>query len=352
MPPAGQGDESPRDLLKAASTNSRTGRSHSRARSGLVYTEKERSMQPIVLRSSERVKNIAVEVVGRLLPESWPHRTKLDVASALYGYDHWSHLRASVNPDAPQFVFDQDMSYDEFSERRVDIAKHVESRCPIPFPYAYELVTFAAVTRDFRREPTPVFTPEHDAYHRAMLELDWWWVCKRYSGHPLVTKGFYLCEALNMADLSREALTHTSNPHPRLQSLNVLLFEDVHDHSPFTTMTSRLFFKREEMLEIEPLPLAEMLARDFRADKAATVKKLTELYGRYDWAKRVVDARADYSKLAAAAGLPFNRNDAIALDIKARDVLRKPWYWPIKCRPGQRTLVVEYERLERAKWQT
>ena len=306
-------------------------------------------MQPLSLRSAERVKVIATEVVRELIPASWPHRMVLDVTAAMYGYDHWSHLLASLKPGETLFVFDQDMSCDAFSQRRVDVALHVESRCSIPFPYAYELITIGAVTRDFRREPTQVFVPEHEAYHRTMMELDWWWVSQTQWDHPLVTKGFVVGEAVSLADRSRAVLDSSAGAAPNdRRRITVLLFEDAVADPLFKNTSRKLYVNRGDVLEIEPIPLPDMLAPDYRPDRT-DIESLIDRYGRFDWPKRIASAQVDYAELATVARIP--RREIVAVDIKARDILRKPWYWPLKCRPGQRALIDANERLERAKWQ-
>ncbi|SAL06349.1 hypothetical protein AWB78_08023 [Caballeronia calidae] len=129
-------------------------------------------MRPIPLRSTEPVKRIAIEEVRPLLPEDWGHGRILDVTAALFGYDNWTPLHQSPQASAPSIVFDQDMSYAEYSTRRVEVAKHVESRCAIPFPYAFALATIAAVTRDFRRKAVATHAPEHAVFQEEMATRD------------------------------------------------------------------------------------------------------------------------------------------------------------------------------------
>lgn len=303
-------------------------------------------MQPIPLRSTEPVKRIAAEQVRPLLSEDHSHGQILDVTAALYGYDHWAHLVQLVDPAAPSFVFDQDMPYDEFSIRRVEVAKHVESRCSIPFPHAFALVTAAAVTRDFRRERVPTFIPEHAAYQGEMAKLDWWWIASVDSFHPLVTKGFALCEATHAADTANLEPGRYRSPQARDRKI-VLLFEDMLDRSQHARYDSALFFRHDEILEVEPLPFAEMLDPSYRPGDA-DIAQLEELYGRRNWAHRIEEAQKQYASLRAVAMPPAT--DLEAVDIRARDILRKPWYWPLKCGPGQTDLVRRYEWLERAKW--
>lgn len=303
-------------------------------------------MQPIPLRSTEPVKRIAIEEVRPLLPEDRSHGQVLDVTAALYGYDQWAHLHQSAKPAAPGFVFDQDMSYDEFSIRRVEVAKHVETVCAIPFPHAFALVAEAAVTRDFRRERAATFVPEHTAYQEEMAKLEWWRIGSIDSYHPLVTKGFALCQASYAADTANRVL---GRPRPKMvdRRITVLLFEDMVSNSPYSRFDSSLFFKRNEILEVEPLPFAEMLESSYRPGNS-DIAKLVELYDGREWAKRVVLAQKNYAELRAVSRLPASALEPI--DVRARDVLRKPWCWPVKCRPGQTQLEYEYERLERAKW--
>jgi hypothetical protein len=304
-------------------------------------------MQPIPLRSSEQVKRIAAEEVRPLLPEDWPHGRILNVTAALYGHKNWAHVRESVSPTAPDFLFDQDLSHEDFTKRRVALAKHVEAQCSIGFPYAFELVTAAAVTRDFRRERSATVVPEHEAYQKELSNLDWWWVASIDYHHPLVTKGFVLCQTVYLADIANRRLGRETRPKTGARKMTVLLFEDMVTQTTCARFSSSLYFKVHQALEVEPPPFAEMLEPSYRVG-AADVSKLAELFGGANWPKRIEVAQKNYALLRTYASHPPSGVEPV--DIRVRDVLRKPWYWPMKCRSGQLHLEYEYERLERAKW--
>lgn len=207
-------------------------------------------MQTISLRSAEPVKRIAFEEVLPLLPQDWPQCKVLDVAAALYGYDHWSHLNESIQASAPPFEFDQDLSYDALTVRRVALAEHVEQRYQIPLPYAFMLVVGTSVTRDFRRDAVPYELLADDAYQRALSEFDWWQIFRSESEHPLVNKGFMLCRATHVAELSCNPSAPEVGPDS-IRWIDVLLPQDAFNH-PYHRISPRLYLRRDRMLEIEP----------------------------------------------------------------------------------------------------
>ncbi|MGP8431826.1 hypothetical protein ACT2FY_00935 [Paraburkholderia fungorum] len=311
-------------------------------------------MQPIPLRSADAAKSIAVQEVLPLLPDDWPHRKVLNVAAALYGYDHWTHLNEAAQPNVAPFQFDQDLSYDALTARRLALAKHVEERYQIPLPYAFMLVVGSAVTRDFQRDGVPYKLLRDDAYQRALSELDWWQIVSSEYEHPLVTKGFILCRAAYVADSSRNSSAPERVGPRSIRWLDVLLLEDALAH-PYRQIDSHLYLKRDQMLEIEPVPFADMVSRSYRPLQRH-VARLREYGGRRDrddWPARIKAAQTQYARLAGAAGLSAAQTRAAtdALDIRARDALSEPWYWPLElCSDRDSKLAIEFERTERAKW--
>ncbi|MCM2549258.1 hypothetical protein [Burkholderia glumae] len=298
-------------------------------------------MHPIPLRSADPVKRIATQDVAPLLPTL--SRLKiLDVTAALYFYESWTHLLDSVRPDAAPVLFDQDMSYGALMSRRVHQAQHVERVCSIPLPYAFILVVGASVTRDLRRDFVPYeLLRDDNPYEKALSKLDWWRVVSSERGHPLVPAGFLLCRAAHAGDHASNRLSGLEAESGSLRWLEAILPETAFSHA-WTQLSPLVYLRREDLIEIEPVPFAEMVSAFYRT-QARHVDKLRELGGhrdRDDWPLRIERSKQQYARLAAAARLPENlsRQAAQSLDIDVRDVLGKPWYWPLEPRGDQRAL--------------
>lgn len=300
-------------------------------------------MHPIPLRSSELAKRLAAEEVALLFPDL-SHRKVLDITAALYFYDHWTHLLASTNPDAASLPFDQDIAYNALMLRRVKQAQHVERTCSIPFPYAFWLVIETSVTRDLRRDFVPYeFLHDDDPFLRELATLDWWRVVSSEAGHPLVPAGFMLCHATHAGHHSRYVPPGPGTDAVGMRWLDIILPDTAFNH-PWRRLSHSIYLRREEMCEIEPIPLAEMLDSSYRPLKPdiAILREPGGRRNRKDWPARIERSKKQYRRLAAAAGLPdaVARQATEAFSIDVRKVLGEPWYWPLEPRGSNAALAM------------
>jgi hypothetical protein len=311
-------------------------------------------MQPIPLRSADVVKRIATEEVRPLLPEAWSHRTVLDVTAALYGYDHWAHLRRTAHASTHAFVFDQDLAPEALDGRRLELARHVEQRTGIPFPYAYGLVARSAVTRDFRRERPQ--TLETTALFETLRTHDAWWYIDRdtadYS-HPLVPAGFALCRATRLAEMARVILWGREEL-PENYSMSSVVMPAKRLALPFALLSAHLFLPRQQILHIKPIPFAHMMPRAYRLRlrDLIALRHLGAGDDRKEWTQRLIVARDHYAKLANAARLSAEQARKLEepLGVRARDELGVPWCWPLELQHApQDDVATAFERIARTR---
>ncbi len=282
----------------------------------------------IPLRSPDAVRRL-VNRFDHIAPH-WPHHKRLLALAAMYGYPSWEALVAGCTPTAPPLIYDQDLPSDVArQERWLAMARQAANALNLLLPEAINLVHRIVPTTRMGVEPPKWYEP-NELFNRALLEdRDVWWVHSSHLGHPLVPPGFELSSAARIADVVNHRLSRRNGlgaPNEDLWILEPTQSEKRIQH-PHT------YFRRKELIVIEPIPLAEMLQaprklaktlRRFLAEECPTwtdeicVQRLTE------WL-------AAFKALKVAAGLPASsKKRGIQTTVSARQQIGHDWHWPLR----------------------
>ena len=281
----------------------------------------------IPLRSPDAVRRL-VDRFDRLAPH-WPHHKRLLALAAMYGYPSWESLVAGCSPSAPPLIYDQDLPSDVArQERWLAMARQSADALNLLLPEAINLVNSVVPTMRMGVEK-PVWYEPNAIFNGALLEdQDVWWIHASHLGHPFAPPGFELSSAVRIADVAQSRLSKPYGLGAPSQDLWILEPTQIekrirHPHT---------YFRRKELIVIEPIPLGEMLH---------TPKKLAKILRRFlaeecpAWtdevcAQKLSEWLAAFKALKVAAGLPAtSKRRGIQTTVSARQKIGHEWHWPL-----------------------
>lgn len=295
----------------------------------------------IELRSPEFPRRLA-DSAAKLLPD-FPRHRLLGGIAALYGHSSWEELVGSCCPDAPPFVFDQDLTRRDLEMRRSQQARAAATVLDLCFPYAYQFVLQVSATMDFRRARAPSYVHNQPELEALSEQTDLWRLGSVDAGHPLATFGITVGSIVDYGQFARDTLKGGSvvlNPHDRTyRGLAVILLslDDLRTTPPGWSSPSQqfrgVFGKRSDFLEIAPIPGAHTLKSGYR--QAQNEREVWE----WEWTGQSIpalsvavdEAKKAYEKMARIAGAWSKaRRRPRQFDVSVRDVMGVPWFWPLQ----------------------
>lgn len=280
----------------------------------------------IPLRSVELAKRIASDFEKRHHIEG-DRALTLDLMATQYGYRSWQELTKCVSPEAPPFVFDQDLSEEDFAARRLEQARCITDTFRWLLPDAFAFADALRATADQTRPPRRLSNTS-PAYDRAMLDQrDVYWCSGVELEHPLAPPGFDLCILTSVSSLAKA----------RLQGIYTGEAEKVQAIIPWNRqgMASLVgghnFYAADDLLLVEVVSWGAVFAK--KTPPSVRRKDLWQTrYRSEEEAKfAVAQDHAAYQQLLSAVerlGLKCKRGEQPQL--VARELLGKPWYWPLK----------------------
>lgn len=280
----------------------------------------------IPLRSVELAKRIASDFEKRYHLER-DRALTLDLIATQYGYRSWQELTKSVSPDATPFVFDQDLSDEDFAARRVEQAKRIADTFGWLLPDAIAFANALGATGDQSRPPRWLHATS-TPYEEAMLDQHHvYWIAETELEHPLAPPGFDLCGLASLADLAKD----------RLNGIFPGDTKNIQAIIPWNRQGMARILGGQSFFAFDDLLLVETVSWSFVFDKKTPPSVSRSdlwpmLYKSAAEAKSAVaQDHAAYQQLLAAVerlGLKCKRGQQPQLI--ARELLGKPWYWPLK----------------------
>lgn len=286
----------------------------------------------IILRSLD-VARRRISVVSKTTSAFQRHQLELAYAAAL-GHESWSALKLGCSTNAPVFINDQDLSDSEQLLRHVDQANRVKLALGILFPIASQMVVALAPTADFKRPVRQFVMSELSPWLQE--DPDIWWVWSWEACHPLVPQKFYLSHATNLADLAaynQRRIKTGQRPEQEIQHLYVLIPPGTRARHGFT---NDLFFRRSEIMEIEPVLPTKYLQLDYRFSVNDFVRRGNRLPPghadklRRDWRSQLASVRKLMRIGEKLYPSSADTTSILPLDAGERMLADLPWHWPLK----------------------
>ena len=286
----------------------------------------------ISLRSLD-VARRRISAVSKTTSTFQRHQLEHAYAAAL-GYESWGALKRDCSVNAPAFIHDQELSDSEQLLRHADQASRVKLALGILFPIASQMVGALAPTADFKRPVRQFVMSELSPWLQE--DPDIWWAWSWHAGHPLVPREFYLGHATNLADLAtyNKCRSDTGqSPEQEPRNLFVLIPPGARARHGFH---NDLFFRRSDVMEIEPIFPAKYLqpdyhfsVKDFVRQGARPQTGITDKLRR-DWQSQLSSVRKLKRIGEKICPSSDSRTGTLPLGAGERMLADLPWHWPLK----------------------